>query len=83
MREAFTRREVGRMHWQWWKCEEGVFVDATDVTEVFREGGGDWSNFVGHFLVCAGMGGGVRRQKQWRELRRRLSIVHMVDSKVG
>ena len=54
-----------------------------DVTEVFRQGGGNWSNFVGHFFICEGMGGGVGRQKQWRELKCGLSVVHMVGSEVG
>jgi len=48
------------MHWQRWKCEERVFRDVTDVAEVFRQGGSDWSDFVGNFLICEGVGGSGR-----------------------
>jgi hypothetical protein len=71
------------MHWQWQKCEKGVIRDVIDVAEVFRQGGSDWLNFVGHFLVCEGVGGGVGRQKRWRELRYGLSVACVVGGEVG
>ena len=58
--EAFTGCEVRRMHWQRWKCEERVFRDVTDVAEVFRQGGSDWSDFVSNFLIYEGVGGSGR-----------------------
>jgi hypothetical protein len=79
--EAFARCEAGRVHWQWWKREEGVFRDATDVAEVFRQGGGDWSNFVGHLLVCEGVGGGVGWWKRRMRLRRQPGVLRAAASK--
>jgi len=50
------------------RCErkEGVNGDATDIMKVFRERGGDGSNFVGHLFVCECEGGGIG-QREWRQ----------------
>jgi hypothetical protein len=83
--EAFAGRKIGRMGRKRREREEGVDGDTTNIAKVFRERGGDGSNFVGHLFVREREGGGVGRGKRRQEARRRGSVaraLYDVDGRV-
>jgi hypothetical protein len=79
LREAFTRREVGRMGWKRCKRKEGVDGDATNVAEIFWECGGDGANLVGHLFVRKCEGGGIGRRERKPRSRRRRGVARVLD----
>ena len=52
MRESSTRCERRQRGRKRQEGKEGVFRVTSDYAEIFWEGGGDWVDFVGSFLVC-------------------------------